>query len=363
MGRGELVRGAIALAFIIIMAPAAADAQEVQPTRGLQVVVTTAPDRERDLFNAEYVSIANAELSLEPIARSVLAHCGFGPAAGGSVATLTIRAKANAIGGQYGDTLTAYTGADIEGTVSFGPSGGAVLAAAFSAVRYPTLLFPAAAGAGADVRVPRATTVDPVLYGDVKRARITSTVGSRALLEGKVFVDALLDVVHDACGTAGLQRAADDGVPSLRAAAIHALASRSVGQPDAREALLAKLNDPDPAVHGAVAQALSDADATAAAEPLRRHLASKPLHYEARGSLERAIAHLTNTPLESYTWQSLARWHLILWDTSSKDDVRDLLGEPEAIGDDGKWRYGSGWVAFSRPENGETVTQIRYPRY
>ena len=362
MCRGELGRCAIALAFIIA-APAAADAQEVQPTRGLRVVVTTAPDRERDLFNAEYVSIANAELSLEPIARSVLAHCGFGPAAGGSVATLTIRAKANAIGGQYGDTLTAYTGADIDGTVSLAPTEGAVLAAAFSAVRYPTLLFPAAAGAGVDVRVPRAATVDPVLYGGVKRTRVTSTVGSRPLLEGKVFVDALLDVVHEACGTAGLARAASDSVPSLRAAAIYALASRSVGQPDAREALLAKLNDPDPAVHGAVAQALSDADATAAAEPLRRHLASKPLHYEARGSLERAIAHLTNTPLESHTWQSLARWHLIVWDTSSKDDVRELLGEPETIGDDGKWRYGSGWVAFSRPENGETVTLIRYPRH
>ncbi len=79
--------------------------------------------------------------------------------------------------------------------------------------------------------------------------------------------------------------------------------------------------------------------------------------------MERAIAHLTNTPLESHAWQSLARWHLIVWDTSSKADVRDLLGEPESIGGDGEWRYGSGWVAFSRPEDGETVTQIRYPHY
>ena len=131
----------------------------------------------------------------------------------------------------------------------------------------------------------------------------------------------------------------------------------------AREALLARLNDPNPAVHGLVAQALSDADVTSAAEPLRRHLASKPLHYEARGSMERAIARLTDTPLERHPWQSLARWHLILWETSSKADVRDLLGEPESVGEDGEWRYGSGWVAFSRPEDGETVTQIRYPRY
>lgn len=363
MHRCGFWRGAIALG-IIIAAAGAPEAQEIQGIRGLQVVVTTAPDREHDLFNADYVSIANAELPLEPIARSVLAHCGYGPAAaGGSVATLTIRAKANTIGGQYGDFLTAYTGADLEGTLSFAPAEGATFTSAFSAVRYPTLLYPTTAGGGIDVRVPRAAAINPVLHGDVKRTRSASVVGSRPLLQGKVFVDAVLDIVHEACGTAGLQRAAADGVPSLQTAAIHALASRSVGQPDAREALLEKLNDPDPAVHRAVAQAFSDAEVTAAAEPLRRHLASRPLHYEARGSMERAIAHLTNTPLEDRTWQSMARWHLIVWDTSSKDDVRDLLGEPETIGDDGKWRYGSGWVAFSRPENGETVTLIRYPRH
>ena len=89
-----------------------------------------------------------------------------------------------------------------------------------------------------------------------------------------------------------------------------------------------------------------------------------PPEYAARGAVERAIARLTDTPPPDYPWQSLARWDFIEWGVTTRARVRELLGEPEGVGERGEWRYGSGWVEFSRSGGGdaETVDRLRYPR-
>ena len=208
-----------------------------------------------------------------------------------------------------------------------------------------------------------AATFAAVLQGEGRPAPDRAEVW-RPILEGTVYLDALVDIAEEACGTAGLVRASHDALPALRSRAIDRLAARAAGDSAARAALLARLDDADPYVHREVAEAAAEADVTDAVAPLRDRLASEPPEYAARGAVERAIAELTGSPPPRYPWQSLARWDFIEWGVTTPARVRELLGEPERVGDRGEWRYGSGWVEFSPSGGGgdTTVDRLRYPR-
>ena len=118
-------------------------------------------------------------------------------------------------------------------------------------------------------------------------------------------------------------------------------------------------------MHREVADALAEAGVAEALAPLRDRLAAEPPEYAARGAVERAIARLTDSSPPRYPWQSLARWDFIEWGVTTPERVRELLGEPESVGEGGEWRYGSGWVEFSRSgaaADEATVDRLRYPR-
>ena len=331
------------------------------------MVVAPGPDRARTLAEADYVPMPNERLPLAELAGRVLGHCGFrvveaGPQAAAPDATLTVRARGNSIGGRYGEMRVGYTGAEFAGDVVL-DRGAHLHAAPFSAILYPSLLYPTPGRDGLTAEEPVAATFREVLQGDGQPAPDRSEVW-RPILEGRVYLDALVDVAEDACGTAGLTRAAHDPLPALRSRAIDRLAARAAAEPAARAALLGRLDDPDPDVHRDVADALAAAGVADAVEPLRARLASEPPEYAARTAVERAIARLTDTPPPSYPWHSLARWDFIEWGVTTRGRVRELLGEPESVGAGGEWRYGSGWVEFSRSGGGDetTVDRIRYPR-
>jgi hypothetical protein len=370
--------GALALATAAALTSAAAttDAAQTLPAPDrpttLGVVVAPGPDRDRNLAGADYIAMPNEELPLADLAGRVLAHCGFRvvDAAPQSAetpdATLTIRARGNSIGGRYGEMRVGFTGADLTGDLVL-DGGGYIHAARFSAVLYPSLLYPTPRRDGLTAAQPVAATFLAVLAGDGRPAPDSAEVW-RPILEGTVYLDALIDLAADACGTAGLARAAYDAMPALRSRAIDRLAVRAAGDPEARAALLARLDDPDPDVHRDIADAVAAGGVTEAVAPLRDRLAAEPPEYAARGAVERAIARLTDTLPPRYAWQSLARWDFIEWGITTPSRVRELLGEPESVGAGGEWRYGSGWVEFSpsgagRDEADETtVDRIRYPR-
>ena len=361
-----------ALAAVAVAAAATAGgaaAQSMPPPGApatLGVVVAPGPDRGRNLAGADYVAMPNERLPLAGLAGRVLGHCGYrvvdaAPQAAAPDATLTVRARGNSIGGRYGEMRVGYTGADLAGDVVL--DGGAYIhAARFSAVLYPSLLYPTPGRDGLTAEKPVAATFAAVLQGEGRPAPDRAEVW-RPILEGTVYLDALVDVAEEACGTAGLVRAARDALPALRSRAIDRLAARAAGDPAARAALLARLDDTDPYVHREVADAAAEAGVTEAVPPLRDRLASEPPEYAARGAVERAIAQLTDTSPPRYPWQSLASWDFIEWGVTTPSRVRELLGEPESVGEGGEWRYGSGWVKFSRSGGDEaTVDRIRYPR-
>ena len=362
----------LALATVAVAAAVAAGgvtAQSPPPDAPatLGVVVEPGPGRDRSLAGADYVPMPNESLPFGDLAGRVLSHCGFRvvdaapQAAVTPDATLTIRARGNSIGGRYGEMRVAFTGADLAGDVVL--DGGAYLhAARFSAILYPSLLYPTPGRDGLTAEEPVAATFAAVLQGEGRPAPDRAEVW-RPILEGTVYLDALVDVAEEACGTAGLVRAAHDALPALRSRAIDRLAARATGDPAARAALLARLDDADPYVHREVADAAAEAGVTAAVAPLRDRLASEPPEYAARGAVERAIAQLTDTSPPRYPWQSLARWDFIEWGVTTPSRVRELLGEPESVGNGGEWRYGSGWVDFSGSGGDEaTVDRVRYPR-
>jgi hypothetical protein len=360
------------LALAAVAAATAATAGEVAaqsmpppdaPTT-LGVVVAPGPDRNRNLAGADYVPMPNDRLPLADLAEEVLAHCGYLVVDDAAPdATLTIRARGNSIGGRYGEMRVGFTGADLAGDVVL--DGGAYIhAARFSAVLYPSLLYPTPSRDGLTVEEPVAATFLAVLQGEGRPAPDRAEVW-RPILEGTVYLDALVDLADNACGTAGLIRASHDPMPALRSRAIVRLAERAAGDPGARAALLARLDDVDSEVHRNVADAVAAAGLAEAVAPLRRRLVSEPPNYAARGAVERAIARLTDTAPPSYRWQSLAGWDFIEWGVTTRSRVRELLGEPESVGEGGEWRYGSGWVEFSRSAgegDEETVDRIRYPR-
>ena len=361
----------LALAAFSLISTAAvgrAAAQSMPPPDApatLGVVVTPGPDRDRTLAGADYVPMPNDRLPLADLAGHVLGHCGYrvvsaAPEEAAPNATLTVRARGNSIGGRYGEMRVGFTGADLAGDVVL--DGGAYIhAARFSAILYPSLLYPTPGRDGLTAEAPAAATFAAVLQGEGRPAPERAEVW-RPILEGTVYLDALVDVAEEACGTAGLVRASHDALPALRSRAIDRLAARAAGDPAARRALLARLDDADPYVHREVAEAVAEADVTDAVAPLRDRLASEPPEYPARGAVERAIAQLTDTPTPNYPWQSLARWDFIEWGVTTPTRVRELLGEPERVGEGGEWRYGSGWVEFSRSGDEATVDRIRYPR-
>ena len=334
----------------------------------LGVVVTPGPDRDRSLAGADYVPMPNERLPLADLAGRVLGHCDYRIVDAASRppapdATLTIRARGNSIGGRYGEMRVGFTGADLAGDLVL-DGGSYIHAARFSAILYPSLLYPTPGRDGLTADEPVAATFAAVLQGEGRPAPERAQVW-RPILEGTVYLDALVDVAEEACGTAGLIRASQDAMPALRSRAIDRLASRAAGDPAARRALLERLDDADPYVHREVADAAAEAGVTAAVTPLRDRLAAEPPEYAARGAVERAIARLTDTAPPRYPWQSLARWDFIEWGVTTPSRVRELLGEPEDVGDGGEWRYGSGWVEFSRSggRGAEvTVDRIRYPR-
>ena len=369
-----LALAAVALAAVGMPAAAAAGGaagQALSPPEApatLGVIVASGPDRARTLAEADYVPMPNERLPLAELAGRVLGHCGFrvvdaAPRAAAPDATLTVRARGNSIGGRYGEMRVGFTGAEFAGDVVL--DGGAYIhAARFSAILYPSLLYPTPGRDGLTAEEPVAATFREVLQGDGQPAPDRTEVW-RPILEGTVYLDALVDVAEDACGTAGLMRAAHDPLPALRSRAIDRLAARAAADPGARAALLGRLDDPDPDVHRDVADAVAAAGVMGAVEPLRARLASEPPEYAARTAVERAIARLTDTPPPSYPWHSLARWDFIEWGVTTRGRVRELLGEPESIGERGEWRYGSGWVEFSRSGGGgdeAAVDRIRYPR-
>ena len=241
------------------------DAAQTLPTPDrpttLGVVVAPGPDRDRNLAGADYVAMPNEELPLADLAGRVLAHCGFRvvDAAPQSAetpdATLTIRARGNSIGGRYGEMRVGFTGADLTGDLVL-DGGGYIHAARFSAVLYPSLLYPTPGRDGLTAAQPVAATFLAVLAGDGRPAPDSAEVW-RPILEGTVYLDALIDLAADACGTAGLARAAYDAMPALRSRAIDRLAVRAAGDPEARAALLARLDDPDPDVHRDIADAVA----------------------------------------------------------------------------------------------------------
>ena len=334
----------------------------------LQVVVLPGTDRDRSLAGADYVPMPNERLPLAELAGRVLGHCGFrlvdaAPQAAAPDATLTVRARGNSIGGRYGEMRVGFTGADLAGNVVL-DGGSYIHAAPFSAVLYPSLLYPTPGRNGLTVEEPVPATFAAVLQGEGQPAPGRAQVW-RPILEGTVYLDAVVDVAENACGTAGLIRASHDALPALRSRAIDRLAARASRDPAARAALLARLDDADPYVHREVADAAAESGVTAAVPPLRDRLASEPPEYAARGAVERAIAQLTDTSPPRYPWQSLARWDFIEWGVTTPSEVRELLGEPESVGEGGEWRYGSGWVEFSPPGDGgsgTTVDRLRYPR-
>ncbi len=366
-------KAALPLAAVVVVAAATAGgaaAQSMAPPSApatLEVVVVPGPERDRNLAGADYVPMPNDSLPLADLAGRVLGHCGYrvvdaGPQAASPDATLTVRARGNSIGGRYGEMRVAFTGADLAGDVVL--DGGAYIhAARFSAVLYPSLLYPTPGRDGLTAEEPVAATFAAVLQSEGRPAPGRAEVW-RPILEGTVYLDALVDVAEAACGTAGLVRASHDALPALRSRAIDRLAARAAGDRAARAALLARLDDADPYVHREVADAAAEADVTDAVASLRDRLASEPPEYPARGAVERAIAELTDTPPPRYPWQSLARWDFIEWGVTTPARVRELLGEPERVGERGEWRYGSGWVEFSRSGGGDeaTVDRLRYPR-
>ena len=367
------VTGALALAAAAALTSAVAAGAAAAATRALAptdrpatlgVVVAPGPDRDRNLAGADYVAMPNEELPLADLAGRVLAHCGFRVVDDAAPdATLTIRARGNSIGGRYGEMRVGFTGADLTGDLVL-DGGGYIHAARFSAVLYPSLLYPTPGRDGLTAAQPVAATFLAVLQGEGRPAPDSTEVW-RPILEGTVYLDALFDLAEDACGTAGMARAAYDAMPALRSRAIDRLAARAAGDPDARAALLGRLDDPDPDVHRDIADAVAAGGVTEAVAPLRDRLAAEPPEYAARRAVERAIARLTDTSPPRYPWQSLASWDFIEWGITTPSRVRELLGEPESVGEGGEWRYGSGWVEFSPSGAGRdkaTVDRIRYPR-
>ena len=364
----------LALAVAALAPVAGAAAQSMPPPDApatLRVEVLPGTDRDRSLAGADYVPMPNERLPLAELAGRVLGHCGFrlveAAPAGQSDATLTVRARGNSIGGRYGEMRVGFTGADLAGDVVL-DGGSYIHAARFSAVLYPSLLYPTPGRNGLTAEEPVPATFAAVLQGDGQPAPGRAQVW-RPILEGTVYLDAVVDVAEDACGTAGLIRASHDALPALRSRAIERLAARAAADPAARAALLARLDDADPYVHREVADAAAESGVTAAVSPLRDRLASEPPEYAARGAVERAIAQLTDTSPPRYPWQSLARWDFIEWGVTTPSEVRELLGEPESVGEGGEWRYGSGWVEFAPPGDGgggggggTTVDRLRYPR-
>ena len=367
---GAAVPALLALAMAMSAPVAGAAGQSMPPPDApatLRVEVLPGSDRDRSLAGADYVPMPNERLPLAELAGRVLGHCGFrledaAPAAPPD-ATLTVRARGNSIGGRYGEMRVGFTGADLAGDVVL-DGGSYIHAARFSAVLYPSLLYPTPGRNGLTVEEPVPATFAAVLQGEGQPAPGRAQVW-RPILEGTVYLDAVVDVAENACGTAGLIRASHDALPALRSRAIDRLAARAAGDPAARAALLARLDDADPYVHREVADAAAESGVTAAVSPLRDRLASEPPEYAARGAVERAIAQLTDTSPPRYTWQSLARWDFIEWGVTTPTEVRELLGEPESVGEGGEWRYGSGWVEFAPPGDGgggTTVDRLRYPR-
>ena len=364
---------AIAAAATFVVATAGEVAAQSAPPPSapatLGVVVEPGSDRSRNLAGANYVPMPNERLPLADLAARTLSHCGYrvvDPAARTAAApdaTLTIRARGNSIGGRYGEMRVGFTGADLAGDVVL--DGGAYIhAARFSAILYPSLLYPTPGRNGLTVEEPVEATFLEVLQGEGRPAPERRQVW-RPILEGRVFLDALVDIATEACGTAGLIRASHDPLPALRSRAIDRLAARAAGDANARAALLARLDDPDPDVHRDVADAVAEVGVAEALAPLRDRLAAEPPEYGARGAVERAIARLTDTLPPRYPWQALARWDFIEWGVTTPSEVRELLGEPESVGEGGEWRYGSGWVEFSPSGDGgdgTTVDRIRYPR-
>lgn len=363
---------AVAAASGAVDAASGAAAQSAPPAAApvtLGVVVEPGPDRDRNLAGADYVRMPNERLPLADLAARTLSHCRYrvvdaaSRTAAAPDATLTVRARGNSIGGRYGEMRVGFTGADLAGDVVL--DGGAYIhAARFSAILYPSLLYPTPGRDGLTVEEPVAGTFLEVLQGEGRPAPDRAEVW-RPILEGRVYLDALVDVAEEACGTTGLIRASHDPLPALRSRAIDRLAARAGGDANARAALLARLDDPDPDVHREVADALAEAGVAEALDPLRDRLAAEPPEYAARGAVERAIARLTDSSPPRYPWQSLARWDFIEWGVTTPERVRELLGEPESVGEGGEWRYGSGWVEFSGSGNAAdeaTVDRLRYPR-
>lgn len=358
----------LALAVAASATVAGAAAQSMPPPDApatLRVVVLPGEGRGRSLAGADYVPMPNERLPLAELAGRALGHCGFRlvDAAAPPDATLTVRARGNSIGGRYGEMRVGFTGADLAGDVVL-DGGSYIHAARFSAVLYPSLLYPTPGRNGLTAEEPVPATFAAVLQGEGQPVPGRAQVW-RPILEGTVYLDAVVDVAENACGTAGLIRASHDALPALRSRAIDRLAARAASDAAARAALLARLDDADPYVHREVAEAAAESGFTAAVPPLRDRLASEPPEYAARGAVERAIAQLTDTSPPRYPWQSLARWDFIEWGVTTPSEVRELLGEPESVGDGGVWRYGSGWVDFSPPGDGgggTTVDRIRYPR-
>ena len=237
----------LALAAVGVVATAAvggADAQSMPPPDApatLAVLVTPGPDRDRTLVGADYVPMPNDRLPLADLAGRVLGHCGYrvvsAAAQAAPNATLTVRARGNGIGGRYGEMRVGFTGADLAGDVVL--DGGAYIhAARFSAILYPSLLYPTPGRDGLTAEAPVAATFAAVLQGEGRPAPDRAEVW-RPILEGTVYLDALVDVAEEACGTAGLVRASHDALAALRSRAIDRLAARAAGDPAARRALLA----------------------------------------------------------------------------------------------------------------------------
>ena len=336
-------------------------AQQNRLTKELGVIVTSAIDRERNLAGADYLVMPNEELPLVELATTVMEQCDYRLVdVSLPEARLTISARGNSISGSYGEQLLAYTGADISGEVMFRTEENETFSSSFSSVLYPSLLYPINRGTQ-DLEVPRAETFIPVLKGNSQPTPSPTEVW-RPILEGKVFLDALFDVAEFACGTEGLIRTSQAEDSALSNRAIERLATRATTDSLAETSLLEKLKAPNPDVHRVVAGAVSRAGIVAAVEPLKLLLESQPTYYPARDAIEDAIAILTGTPRPRYRWQSLTQWGFIEWDETSKDDIFRMFGEPESVGENGEWRYGSGWIAFAVSDDGEErVSQIRFP--
>ena len=336
-------------------------AQQDRSTKELGIIVTPAIDRERNLAGADYLVMPNEELPLVELAASVMEGCDYRlvdvtlPEA-----KMTISARGNSISGNYGEQLLAYTGADFAGEVVFQTEGDETFVSSFSSVLYPSLLYPTERGTQ-DLEVPRTETFIPVLKGNSQPTPSTAEVW-RPILEGKVFLDAMFDVAEYACGTEGLIRTSESEDSALSTRAIERLATRATTDSLAATSLLEKFQDADPDVHRVVAGAVSRAGVDAAIEPLKVLLESQPTYYPARDAIEEAIALLTNTPQPRYRWQSLTQWEFIEWDETSKGDILRMFGDPESVGENGEWRYGSGWIAFAVSDDGEErVSRIRFP--